>query len=167
MIASSQRVIIILLFIIIISCLYFSVINLIQDPSTILLRLPSAKRNGNTDLKHMAIGDLPSPSTYAEISQRPPFSRSRRPPEPELPTPQVPDVTQAEAEPPPTLTLVGIAIDSQRQVALFRKPSDGMLIRVLKGEFVNNWQLVDIGLRQVIFQSGSEEYVIPLISQQR
>jgi hypothetical protein len=134
-----------------------------QDPADVLFRLSDPGNDIAAEVSGGRVRDLPSPSVYAEITQRPPFSRTRRPFEPELQVTQIPPETAAvEGSSPPQLALVGVALDSRRQIALFRQLPEGLMVRVVKDEFIDNWQLVDVGPRQVILQSGSEQHVISL-----
>jgi hypothetical protein len=136
-------------------------LNVKQDPADVLLRL-SRPGNVAAEVPSGRVRDLPSLSVYAEIAQRPLFSRTRRPFEPELQVTQIPDTPVVDVSSPPQLALVGVALDSRRQIALFRQLPEGLMVRVIKEEFIDNWQLVDVGPRQVILQSGSEQHVISL-----
>jgi hypothetical protein len=100
---------------------------------------------------------LPADSAFAEIVQRPVFSRNRRPPE--LSRPKEGGGPQSSEL--PDLLLVGVIISSDRRVALFDDDSSELL-RLAEGETLDGWTLETIQPDAVVFRHGTASQAMEL-----
>lgn len=149
----------------IVVCMIFVVRNRREDLAKILANIPPPSLSQPSTKSAVAPVSIPTPNIddFAEIEERPPFSQTRRPPQPAAPIANTPE------EPEPSVTaslgsiaLLGVATTPERRIAIFRRQAESALIRLAPGEFLDSWQLVKIDPRHVVFRVGSEEVSIPL-----
>ena len=106
---------------------------------------------------------------YAEIVERPLFSRLRRPPEPELRDSDKPVVEPEEktasitsSKPKPPLRLVGIALSEQSVIALLAEPNSEKLVRLTTGDMHQGWSVTKVESKSVTLSSGGVEWRLML-----
>lgn len=83
---------------------------------------------------------MPPQQSFTELVERPPFTQSRRPP-------TVAVRTAAKVEAPRRdlkLTLIGVILHADKQVALVQKPGRQEILRLARGEKVDGWQVEGI-----------------------
>jgi general secretion pathway protein N len=85
-----------------------------------------------------------------DITERPLFAPSRRPPPLPAPVAAAPAVAPLPAPPStPDYTLVGIIRDGDRAIALLRSRSDGRNLRIEAGDIVGGWRIAAVDARSV------------------
>jgi len=95
---------------------------------------------------------VPPLQTYAEVTERPLFSPSRRPAA----------VTQQVAGPASSLALVGVVISGDGRVALIRQGKAPALARVREGQQVEGWTVRSIAPDRVVVRNGTSEAQLKL-----
>ena len=97
---------------------------------------------------------------FAAISERPLFTSTRRPPEPE------PVVAGAAPPAPPTplpdLKLVGVAITEELRAALVWDQRNRVFKRLEEGHSESGWDLTQVGPDAVVFTRGETRREIRL-----
>jgi hypothetical protein len=90
-----------------------------------------------------------------DMTERPMFTPSRRPPSAPV-TPAIePAFTPPPAPPPtPDFTLLGIIRDGDRAIALLRSRSDGRNLRVEGGDMIGGWEIAAVGAASVRLKRG-------------
>jgi hypothetical protein len=103
---------------------------------------------------------LADSDAYEVIAQRPLFSDSRRPPEPEAEqsAPQ-PEVATEDVE---GLDLNAVIITTEETVALVRDAKSGDLLRVQAGEEVRGWKVETIDSGSILLKLGDRTATIEL-----
>ena len=91
---------------------------------------------------------LPPAATFAELSQRPLFSQSRRPEPPDRGRPGPPPAR-------PNLALLGIVMSGNTHYALIRHGNPPKLEPLAEGQSIEGWQIQTIGNDHVTLTSGS------------
>ena len=84
-----------------------------------------------------------------DITERPLFAPSRRPPPFPAPVAAAPVVAPPPAPSTPDYTLVGIIRDGDRAIALLRSRSDGRNLRIEAGDMVGGWRIATVDARSV------------------
>lgn len=104
--------------------------------------------------------NLPPFMQYSEISQRPLFNNDRKPRAIDI---KDPALVASDAPPPVPLnvTLLGVLIDSELQVAVLRDNASSTVVRVrqgmpLPGE-LSGWTLQELTPRKVVFDGGPQQ----------
>lgn len=99
--------------------------------------------------------DIPEITLYAEMVERPLFSRNRRPIISTPPTTK--PVTPQRSAPPrqTTFSLIGVVVSGGVKTALVRTNSDSELIRVNEQEYIDGWLAAEITPQSVVFISPS------------
>lgn len=103
-------------------------------------------------------------SAFDQITDRPLFSITRRPVPPREHEPEIsaiiPVAPPAPPPAPPALSLIGIATDPDRRVALLRSAQTGLVVVLGEGQGFDGWTLHQVENDRVIFRIGSSETVI-------
>jgi len=86
------------------------------------------------------------------IVDRPLFSPSRRPPAAPPPVVQAPTAS-ALPSPPPSVILLGVAMDGQNARAVIRVGADNRLLRAQMGDEIDGWKVAQIDGRKVVLAS--------------
>jgi hypothetical protein len=95
---------------------------------------------------------------------RPLFSPSRRP----APPPVKQDVApSAPQQPPPTLTLFGVAMDGEQARALIRTDRDKRILRAQIGDDIDGWKVSRIEGRKVVLSLGERFVTLTLFDDDR
>lgn len=89
---------------------------------------------------------------YRAVLDRPLFSPNRRPP-PE-------DTTTAAANKEFDFDLKGVVIKDDVRTALFRRQTDGEVVRLTKGDEIQGWTLTEIELDFVVIERDGREEVL-------
>jgi hypothetical protein len=105
-----------------------------------------------------------TPADHAELTERPLFMPTRRPPavaeepappapgpEPETPLPDLAD-----------LRLISVIITPSGRYAWFQEKGNEDLLRVAAGETLREWTLDDVERSHVVFRAGSSEHRVDL-----
>ena len=95
---------------------------------------------------------MPPQQSFTELVERPPFTQSRRPP-------TVAVRTAAKVEAPRRdlkLTLIGVILHANKQVALVQKPGRKEVLRLARGEKVDGWQVEGILPDRVVLSQSSD-----------
>lgn len=104
------------------------------------------------DLKNVqpiSPAEKPDISVFSEITERPLFSRSRRPPSPsEEPAADKPS---PKAE---NYDLVGVLVSPDERVALLRRHNSQEIIRAVEGQQVGGWEVQAIKPTEVVLRRG-------------
>jgi hypothetical protein len=97
---------------------------------------------------------MPGLEHYSELEQRPLFSETRRPPEPEV---------VAEAAPEPVLLgrrvtplLIGVMITPERRSALLFDPDRQAVVTVVQGSSAAGWELEEVRADGVTLRQGAQ-----------
>jgi general secretion pathway protein N len=103
--------------------------------------------------------ELPPLTEYSEIVERPLFSDSRRP---------APDEPEVIAEPEPEveeqeLTLIGVMVTPNLQMALVEADEQGEVARLKIGETTNGWTLESVESNKVVLRKGESVRELPLV----
>lgn len=101
---------------------------------------------------------MPNESTFAEISERPLFSSTRRPAPPPAAAPAA-VVAPAPPPPPPRVsaTLLGIVAEPEGNLALIKVQNAATAVIVSEGETIGGWQVSHILEDRVVLTSGETE----------
>jgi hypothetical protein len=95
---------------------------------------------------------MPPRDTYAEVSERPLFFRSRRPLPPELEsTAETPAETSRAA-----FVLSGVILTGTRRLALLQTQSSSKIARVEEGQEYEGWTIEAIHPNRVVMRRGQE-----------
>jgi type II secretory pathway component PulC len=95
---------------------------------------------------------MPPRDTYAEVSERPLFFRSRRPLPPELEsTAETPAETSRAA-----FVLSGVILTGTRRLALLQAQSSPKIARVEEGQEYEGWTIEAIHPNRVVMRRGQE-----------
>lgn len=106
-------------------------------------------------------GTAPPLDRFAEVVERPLFNSSRRPaPKPEAKPPPPPKPTPPPPKPAPRVVsrpfekfqLVGIILAPGENSALFVEKGGGRTVRVLEGEYLEDWRLESVQEDQVVLR---------------
>jgi hypothetical protein len=134
-----------------------------------LLHPPQLKPLPITPIKQASQGDgsaakfkafeLPPLTEYRDIVERPLFSETRRP---------APDEPEVIAEPEPEteeqeLTLIGVMLTPDLQVALIEVDDQGKVARLKIGERTNGWTLESVESNKVVLRKGESAKELPLV----
>ncbi|HUN46505.1 MAG TPA: type II secretion system protein N [Stellaceae bacterium] len=95
---------------------------------------------------------MPPLQSYAEVTERPLFSPSRRPA----------TVTLQMAGPSSSLALVGVVISRDGGIALIRSGKGPALARVREGQQVEGWTVRSIAPDRVVVRNGTSEAQLKL-----
>ena len=91
----------------------------------------------------------PSARTFDAINDRPIFAPDRKPLAP-------PPVGTSSAPPPlPSISLVGVILDSNTQLALIRSAASPLEVSYAVGASVDGWQLTEIDAEKIVLRYGS------------
>lgn len=96
-------------------------------------------------------------SGYSEITKRPLFSETRRPPQPEPPPKPV-----AKPRSPANFTLVGIIQTPEKKSALMKSPTRPMARLISEGQKIEHWKVEKIGDGGVLLQAGEHRTEIKI-----
>lgn len=95
---------------------------------------------------------MPPEDTYAEVSERPLFLRSRRPLPPELEArPQTPTATSRAA-----FILSGVVLTGTQRMALIQTQSSPKIARVEEGQEYEGWTVEAIHPNRVVMRRGQD-----------
>jgi general secretion pathway protein N len=122
-------------------------------PSDLQAALSPAGSTAEIDVEIPGDFVLPPIETYAAITERPLFTRSRRPPSEEAPIPVAATLD---------LELTGVIISGEERIALLRDTETGVLMRLSVGDQVQGWFLTGIETEQVELQSDGRSVTIVL-----
>lgn len=116
----------------------------------------------NSPPMSFTIADL---EDYQEITERPLFYATRRPPPPEAPEVAVQE--EPEEEKPIALTLIGVMVVSDSKIALVQNDDTNKVIRLKPGEEIENWQLQTINANSIVLNKNDETKELPLLRNKR
>jgi len=95
---------------------------------------------------------MPAQHTYAEVSERPLFLRSRRPLPPELETSEEPPAQTSRA----AFVLSGVILTDTQRMALLQTQSSPKIARVEEGQEYEGWTVEAIHPNRVVMRRGEE-----------
>lgn len=95
---------------------------------------------------------MPPPQRFAELVERPPFIRSRRPPE----VTAQPEVRREAPRRDLRLTLIGVILQPKQQYALVQRPGRSEAQRLARGEKIDGWQVEGILPDRVVLSQAKE-----------
>jgi type II secretory pathway component PulC len=95
---------------------------------------------------------MPAQNSYAEVSERPLFFRSRRPPPPELETKEETPADTSRA----AFVLSGVILTGTQRMALLQTQSSAKVARVEEGEEYEGWTVEAIHPDKVVMRRGAE-----------
>jgi general secretion pathway protein N len=95
---------------------------------------------------------------------RPLFSPTRRGP---VPSPVTQAVAPSAPQAPPTLTLVGVAMDSEHARALIRTDRDKKILRAQIGDDIDGWKVSQIEGQKVVLSLGERFVTLTLFDKDR
>jgi general secretion pathway protein N len=97
---------------------------------------------------------------------RPLFSPTRRRPAPS-PVTQAVAPSAPQQQPPPTLTLFGVAMDSEQARALIRTDRDKKMLRARIGDDIDGWKISQIEGQKVVLSLGERFVTLTLFDNDR
>jgi hypothetical protein len=97
----------------------------------------------------------PPPDEFAVVNLRPLFSPTREP---------VAEASETgtTSQPPPDVTLIGVAVGLRNSVALLKSPNDPVAISAMIGQVIDGWRLVRIDANQVVFSANGSDYAVKM-----
>ncbi len=102
---------------------------------------------------------LPPLSAFAEVSSRPLFSETRRPPDSAV----VEETSTQEAASKQDLFVVlGVATSDQQRAALIQLARNRDILSVGEGDEVDGWKVVSIRVNGVVFEKGGSQKTIEI-----
>lgn len=101
---------------------------------------------------------MPPFDTFAEIAERPLFSRTRRPPSPEEAA--VEDTPSASSS---GLVLTGVILTAHDRIAFLTTGSSERVNRLREGETLENWTLVSVQPDKVIVSNAGNQREVLLV----
>lgn len=104
--------------------------------------------------------ELPPAEEFAEVTERPLFSRSRRPAPPEEGQPG--EATAAGDATAARIALNGVLLTHSRKVALLRFDDDPKVMHVSEGQEAGGWLITKIAADRVVVRRGQQESEILL-----
>lgn len=104
--------------------------------------------------------ELPPAEDFAEVTERPLFSRSRRPAPPEAG--QAGEATAANDAAAGRIALNGVLLIGSRKVALLRFDNDPKVMHVGEGQEAGGWLIKKIAADRVVVRRGQQESEILL-----
>jgi len=104
--------------------------------------------------------ELPPAEEFAEVTERPVFSRSRRPAPPEEGQPG--DATTSGDATAARIALNGVLLTHTRKVALLRFDDDPKVMHVSEGQEAGGWLIKKITADRVVVSRGQQESEILL-----
>ena len=126
-----------------------------------LLR-PEAGNSGNTanavTPASQARFNPPAMATFSEITERPLFNQSRKPPVPEQKT----TVVKAAPKSPLRLQLEGVAITSESRLAVVRDRNTNTVLHLAPGEKHEGWELISVSDKIATFKRGEQTQQLEL-----
>ena len=93
----------------------------------------------------------PAEESFAEISARPLFSASRKPPPPPEPEKTADSLAPP---PPPPLALVGVILAGAQKIAVIKESGTGQVRNAVTGDEITGWQLTDITADSITLKNG-------------
>ena len=109
---------------------------------------------------------LASLDDYQEITERPLFYATRRPPPPE-PEVSTPSVEPPEPTPDAPLTLIGVMVVSDNKIALVKNDDTSKVVRLKLGDKIESWQLQTINSDSVVLNKNEETKELLLLRNKR
>ena len=103
---------------------------------------------------------IPSRDQFSQLIRRPPFSATRRPPQPR-PVTSV-SKPQPQSLPKPRIVLVGTFVNSVSGVAVIQKLGADKQLRLSLGETIDGWTLERIQRDRIVLRSKSESFEVKL-----
>jgi hypothetical protein len=97
----------------------------------------------------------PPPDSFAVVNLRPLFSPTREPV-------MEPSETGTTSQPPPDVTLVGVAIGLHKSIALLKSPNDATATSARVGQVIEGWRLVRIDPDKVVFSANATDYTVKI-----
>lgn len=97
----------------------------------------------------------PPPDEFAAINLRPLFSPTREPVAEDADT-------GTTSQPPPDVSLIGVAIGLRKSVALLKSPNDPVAISASIGQVINGWRLARIDADDVVFSANGSDYTVKM-----
>lgn len=101
----------------------------------------------------------PGLAAFNEITQRPLFLESRRPPPPPKPKPKPKPVVNLT---PLNLNLEGIVISSAEKIGVFAEARSGEIHHLSVGDQHQGWELVSVTDSAAIFERGKQRQEVTL-----
>jgi hypothetical protein len=89
-----------------------------------------------------------------DMTERPLFTRTRRPPPGPAPIQAEPAFVPPTSPPSPDYMLLGIIRNGERATALLRSKSDGRNMRVQAGDTIGGWEIAVVGTVSVRLKRG-------------
>ncbi len=125
--------------------------NGVEDIAAIPPAMPES-RNAEQEAETQSGFVMPPQDTYAEVSERPLFLRSRRPLPPEL---EVSDETPAETS-KAAFILSGVVLTGTQRMALIQTQSSPKIARVEEGQEYEGWTVEAIHPNSVVMRRGQD-----------
>lgn len=101
----------------------------------------------------------PALDSLQNYRDRPLFSATRRPPPPPEPA-ATPAPVAAVLPPPLHVELVGVVGPPDKRIALLRAQGAADLMRVVVGDLVGGWQVMEVGDDNLTLQQGGQHQVV-------
>jgi hypothetical protein len=98
---------------------------------------------------------LPPLGSFAEVTDRPIFAHSRRPPPPQAPQDTVKEIK--------TLVLEGIVLSKDERIALVTHGRPPVLARLTEGREIEGWRVVEIRADRIVIARDSIQQELKLI----
>lgn len=114
------------------------------------------------ELQQIEAFDPPPIHQFAEFVDRPPFSRSRRPPIPEAVVEDAPPEPTPAVAPAFTAKLLGVRIQTQNRAALFHGSNQASARWVTEGEKIDGWTVFEIDGNGVFLRNADQRYELRL-----
>jgi len=100
-------------------------------------------------------GPSPPPNAFDAINDRPLFKPDRKPV-------TTAAETAAAPAPPPTVSLIGVIIDGQRQLAMLRVPESPLAVSASVGDEVQGWRVTAVYPDHVVLRLNTTEITVGL-----
>lgn len=107
---------------------------------------------------HVQIAPMPPRNHFSQLIERPPFSATRRPPQPR----RVVTVTKPQPVPKPRIILVGTFVNSSSGVAVIQRPGADKQLRLSLGENLDGWTLESIKRDRIVLRAKDEVFEVLL-----
>ncbi|WP_282610528.1 type II secretion system protein N [Pelagibius sp. Alg239-R121] len=137
---------------------YFLYQESLRAPDRVPVLEPGTAAQGAGQSQSAMPDRMPARDQFSQLIARPPFSATRRPPQPR----RTVVVTKPQPIARPRIVLVGTFVNSVSSVAVILKAGTEKQIRLSRGETIDGWTLENILPDRIQLKSKDETFEVEL-----
>ena len=125
------------------------------------MKLGSSESNTDESISIAPVYTLSEPETFHDLSERPLFLASRRPPEP-IPQKKKPSKPRQKVTRQPEFTLSAIVRERNRWIAFVETVGKAPAVEVEVGSVVAGWEVAQIDADGIVLRKGKQRIELTL-----